>query len=50
MAEICSNDVGDDADVGGGDGKRKVDCEDEGDDDDSSVIWGLLAQMGSSFF
>ena len=33
MTESCSND-GVDVYVGGGDGKRKVDCEGEADDDD----------------
>ena len=35
MAKSCSNDGGDDDDVGSGEGKRKVDCEGEADDDDS---------------
>ena len=34
MAESCSNDGGDDDDAAGGEGKRKVDCEGEADDDD----------------
>ena len=34
MAESCSNDCVDADDVGGGDGKRKVDCEGQTDDDD----------------
>ena len=35
VVEGCSTDGGDDEDDdgGGGDGKRNVDCEDEGDDD-----------------
>ena len=37
MVEGCSTDGADyeDDDGGGGDGKRNVDCEDEGDDDAS---------------
>ena len=34
MAESCRNDSGDDDDVGGGDGRRKVDCEGKTDDYD----------------
>ena len=34
MAESCSNDGVNVDDVGGGDGKRKGDCEGEADDDD----------------
>ena len=34
MAESCSNDGVNVNDVGDSDGKRKIDCEDEADDDD----------------
>ena len=34
MAESCSNDVGDDDDACSGDGKRKVGCAGEADDND----------------
>ena len=42
VAESCSNDAGDDDDVGDGEGKRKVDCEGEADvDDDDNDSGGV---------
>ena len=32
--QSCSNDGGDDVDADGGDGRRKIDCEGEADDDE----------------